>query len=238
MTTQNFNSINYRRNDMTHNLNKAGFCPLDVMVTGVTGAGKSTTLNSLFSKEVAQVGTGCDPMTMTLDSYSLHGELRFWDTPGLGDGIAQDIIHSQKMIELLHKTYCMECNSYGFIDMVVIVIEGINRDMGTTYQLINDVILSNIEPERVVIAINKADVAKKGRGWDQQNNQPLPILHDFLTEQAHSIKARIKEACGIDVNTPVFYAADNNYNCKALMDAIIDAMPTERRKLLLNGRCA
>lgn len=238
MTMQDFNSMTYRRSDIDNNLRKAGFCPLDVMVTGVTGAGKSSTLNALFDKTVAEVGTGCDPMTMEIDSYDLHGELRFWDTPGLGDGIEQDIIHSKKMIDLLHKTYSMEGNSYGFIDMVIIVIEGINRDMGTTYQLINDVILANIEPERVVIAVNKADIAKKGRGWDHAYNQPLPNLKDYLIEQARSIKSRIKETCRIDVTTPVFYSADKNYNKQAFMDAIINAMPDERRRLLLNNRCA
>lgn len=39
----------YREDDITQNLIVANFQPLDVMVTGVTGAGKSTTLNT-FSK--------------------------------------------------------------------------------------------------------------------------------------------------------------------------------------------
>lgn len=238
MATQKTNSATYRRNDITQGLIKAGFCPLDVMVVGVTGAGKSTTLNTLFDKEVAEVGTGCDPMTMTLDSYTLHGELRFWDTPGLGDGVQQDILHSKRMIDLLYKTYDMDGNTHGFIDMVIIVIEGSNRDMGTTYQLINDVILSNIEPQRVMIAINKADIAMKGRGWDNANDLPTSKLHHFLTEQAQSIQARIKEACGISVNSPIFYSADKDFNTKVFMDAIIDTMPTQRRQLLIDDQCA
>ena len=38
----------YRKNDIEKKLEKARFRPLDVMVTGVTGAGKSTTLNTIF----------------------------------------------------------------------------------------------------------------------------------------------------------------------------------------------
>ncbi len=233
MMTTYFNSTDYRRSDIINNLNKAGFRPLDVMVVGVTGAGKSTTLNTLFNKDVAKVGKGCDPETMSLNQYSLHNNLRFWDTPGLGDGVDQDFIHSKKMIELLHKTYQIEGNTYGWVDMVIIIIEGSNRDMGTTYRLINKLILNNIEPERVVIAINKADIAKKGRGWDNNNNQPQPLLEHFLIEQAKSVQARVKEACGLSIKQPVFYSADKGYHIREFMDVIINAMPAQRRKLIL-----
>ena len=236
MENNNFNSTKYRREEIQSKLDRAGFNPLDVMVTGVTGAGKSNTLNSLFTKNVAEVGVGCDPMTMTLDSYQLHDGLRFWDTPGLGDGIEQDKKHSKKMIELLYKTYAMENKTHGFIDMVIIIVEGLNRDMGTTYQLINDVILANIEPERVVIAINKADIAKKGRGWDNKNNKPLPSLQQFLQEQAASIQSRVEEACGLKVPLPIYYSADNNYNTHVFIDAIISAMPKCRRNLIINRK--
>ncbi|MDQ7005465.1 MAG: GTPase [Ghiorsea sp.] len=77
----------YRTSDLDRKLNIIGINPLDIMVTGVTGSGKSTTLNSIFQKEVATVGKGVDPETMTLTSYSLNHSFRLWDTPGLGDGI-------------------------------------------------------------------------------------------------------------------------------------------------------
>ena len=88
---------NYRKDDIRNHLNQIGFSPLDVMVTGATGAGKSSTLNSFFDKAVAKVGDGVDPETMKLDSYRLTEQMRFWDTPGLGDGIQRDIEHSRKM---------------------------------------------------------------------------------------------------------------------------------------------
>ncbi len=93
---------NYRLQDIEKNLDLMGIRPLDVMVTGVTGAGKSTTLNTLFQKEVAKVGKGVEPETMELDSYSLSNYFRLWDTPGLGDGVQKDKEHSKKLIDLLY----------------------------------------------------------------------------------------------------------------------------------------
>ena len=127
------NFSTYRKSDIDKNLDKIQIHPLDVMVTGVTGAGKSTTLNAFFQKTVAKVGDGVDPETMELDSYMLNDLFRVWDTPGLGDGVDIDLIHKKKMIDLLYKTYTVNDMDYGFIDMVLIIIEGINRDMGTTY---------------------------------------------------------------------------------------------------------
>lgn len=140
-----------------------GVYPLDIMVTGVTGAGKSTTMNSLFEKYVAKVGKDVEPETVDLISYELNKVIRFWDTPGLGDGISQDKKHAKKIIDLLHKTYIIDDTEYGWIDLVLVIIEGINRDMGTTYKLINDIIIPNFQSERILIAVNQCDVAMKGR---------------------------------------------------------------------------
>lgn len=52
-------------------MDKIEIYPLDVIITGVTRAGKSTTLNAFFQKTVAKVGDGVDPETMELDSYML-----------------------------------------------------------------------------------------------------------------------------------------------------------------------
>ena len=170
----------YRLETINEKLEKARFYPLDVMVTGVTGAGKSTTLNSLFEKEVAIVGDGVDPETMELDSYRLNELMRFWDTPGLGDGVEADKIHSKKLVDLLYKTYVLDDTEYGFIDSVLVIIEGSNRDMGTTYKLLNEIIVPNFQSDRILVAINQADVAMKGRHWDFFNNRPDDILLDYL----------------------------------------------------------
>lgn len=219
----------YRSNDILKNLRIIGVKPLDIMVTGVTGAGKSTTLNSFFQKNVAKVGDGVDPETMELDSYRLNDFFRIWDTPGLGDGVEIDKINKKKMLDLLYKKYSMKQGGFGFIDMAIIIIEGSNRDMGTTYTLLNEVIVPSIQKDRILVIINQADMAMKGYHWDYENNTPDDKLIDFLEEQAISIQKRVKEATGVEIIKPVYYSAEYNWNIKAVFDFIIDHMPRKRR---------
>ena len=118
---------NYRYSELSKKSNEVGII-FDVMVTGVTGAGKSTTLNTLFQKEVSKVGRGVEPETMTIDSYTLNNAFRLWDTPGLGDGKQKDKEHSKKLIDLLYKDYG---ENNGFIDLVLVIIEGSNYNVTT-----------------------------------------------------------------------------------------------------------
>lgn len=222
----------YRKNDIEKKLEKARFRPLDVMVTGVTGAGKSTTLNTIFKKNVATVGNGVDPETMDLDSYSLNDVFRLWDTPGLGDGVANDEIHKRKLVDLLYKTYSLDGNIYGWIDSAIVVLEGLNRDMGSTYTLLNEVIVPNIQADRILVVINQADMAMKGRHWNKETNRPDEVLVDFLERQALSIQNRVKEATGVTIRKSVYYSAEYGYNIEKLLDFIIDNMIVERRPLV------
>ena len=223
----------YRENDINKKISYIGVRPLDIMITGVTGAGKSTTLNAFFQKIVAKVGDGVDPETMELEAYALNNYFRIWDTPGLGDGIEIDKIHKKKITDLLHKTYFVNEHMYAFIDLVIVIIEGSTRDMGTTYTLLNEIIIPNIQKDRILVIINQADIAMKGYYWNNITKSPDPQLISFLNEKAISIKERVKEATGVDIFTPVYYSAEYNWNVKSVFDFIIEHMPTEKRKLYL-----
>lgn len=224
---------NYRYAELHEKSKKVGII-FDVMVTGVTGAGKSTTLNALFQKEISKVGRGVEPETMTLDSYKLNDSFRLWDTPGLGDGKQKDKEHSKKLVDLLYKDYQAEDKTYGFIDLVLVIIEGSNRDMGTTYKLLNEIIVPNFQKDRIFVAINQADVAMKGRYWDFDNKKPMVKLKSFLEEQATSIQRRVKEATGVDILRPIYYSAEHDYNIDKLLDLFIDNMPIAKREIIVN----
>jgi len=127
------NYITYRKKDIDNNLRIARFRPLDVMIVGGTGARKSSTLNGMFEREVSNVGRGWDPETMEVASYMLSEDLRFWDTPGLGDGKEADKRHKKKIIDSLYKDYYMDGNRYGIVDQVLVLVDGSNRDMNSIW---------------------------------------------------------------------------------------------------------
>lgn len=175
-----------------------------VLITGGTGSGKSSTINALFGTEQAVVGVGSNPETMNIARYEL-GNVVLFDSPGLGDGKEADTRHAKNIINKL-----LEKDSDGnlLIDLVLVILEGSSRDLGTSYELINKVIIPNLgeDTSRLLIAINKADMAMSGRNWDHERNEPKPKLIEFLDEKVASTKNRIKEATGVTVH-PIYYAA-------------------------------
>jgi len=222
----------YRSDDIIRNLQIANFRPLDVLVVGGTGSGKSSTMNALFGRAIAKVGRGCDPETMVISGYNLSDEMRFWDSPGLGDSIARDKRYSRELTQKLYDDYYLDNKQYGLIDLVLVILDGTGRDMGTTYRLLNEVVVPNFQSDRIMVAINQADMAMKGRHWNYEENKPDAVLERFLEEKAESVKNRVKEGTGVTIKKPVCYSAERGYNIVKLLDLIIDSMPRERRKLV------
>lgn len=209
---------------------------INLIFTGATGCGKSSTINALFNTEVAKVGVGVDPETMEITKYELDN-LILWDSPGLGDGKEADNRHAKNIINKLHEK---DKDGNLLIDLVLVILDGSSRDLGTSYELINQVIIPNLgdnKEKRVLVAINQADVAMKGRYWDYDLNKPEPQLVKFLEEKVVSVKKRIKEGTGIDVD-PIYYCAgykeegveqNKPYNLAKLLYYIIRYTPTEKR---------
>ncbi|MCQ2049664.1 MAG: 50S ribosome-binding GTPase [Candidatus Saccharibacteria bacterium] len=208
---------------------------VNLMITGATGCGKSSTINALFDAEVAKVGVGVDPETMDIQKYELDNLVLF-DSPGLGDGKEADNRHAKNIISKLNEK---DANGNPLIDLVLVVLDGSSRDLGTSYELINQVIIPNLgaDNRRILVAINQADMAMKGRNWDRENNKPLPELVDFLEDKVESVKRRIKEGTGIDVE-PIYYSAGfkdgetaqaKPYNLSKLLYYILQYTPKEKR---------
>ena len=209
---------------------------INLMITGATGCGKSSTINALFDMEVAKVGVGVDPETMEITKYELDN-LILWDSPGLGDGKEADNRHAKNIIKKLNE---LDENNNLLIDLVLVILDGSTRDLGTSYELINNVIIPNLgenKKDRILVAINQADAAMKGRHWDYNTNKPDGELEKFLEEKIVSVKNRIKEGTGIDIE-PIYYSAgykENNekqcqpYNLSKLLSYIVKFTPKEKR---------
>ncbi|MEI6745764.1 MAG: GTPase [Methylococcaceae bacterium] len=220
------------------NIQKLRNTKVNILITGATGCGKSSTINALFGSERAKVGQGADPETMDIQKYE-YSNIILWDSPGLGDGKEADLRHAKNITA---KLYEQDQRGNMLIDLVLVIIEGAGRDLGTSFQLINEVIIPNLgdDRKRLLVAINQADVAMKGRYWNQEENRPEPKLVEFLEEKVKSTRNRIKEATGVDVE-PIYYSAgykDGNesqypYNLSKLMYLILLHTKTEKRAVLV-----
>jgi len=120
---------------------------------------------------------------------------------------------------------------------VLVIIDASSKDMGTTFNLINKVIIPNTPLNRILVAINKCDLALEGgRGWDYENGCPDDELIVRLQEKVNSVKERIKKGTraltedkmGVDVQ-PIYYSAENKYNISKLLANIVEITPTKKR---------
>ena len=217
---------------------------INLMITGGTGVGKSSTINALFGREISRVGIHAEPETMEIKSYELNDKITLWDSPGLGDG-RKDPEHARKIVELLHK----KDNSGAYmIDLVLVIADAASRDLGTTYSLITDVILPHLGDEndkrtRIIAALNKCD-AVMPRHWDYENSRPDEKLTAELDGRADTFRRRIEQTTGISVETMYYsagYKEDDNegqeapYNLAKLLSLIINHTPSKKRLVMMNN---
>lgn len=225
MTEINFKE--YRADEMRE---KFQFPPLNILLVGVTGAGKSSTINALLGNEAAKVGAGADPETKDICGYKINDYLCFYDTPGLGDSPTEDVEHLKKITSYLDKSYRKKGVRGKVIDKVLVVMDGSSRDFGKITEVLNNYIFNTIESENVWFAVNQADMAMKGHHWNTESGTPDEKLEEFLQEKALSVKERIEESSGKTVNMPVCYSAEHGFNITQLIDFIVDNADSQRKE--------
>lgn len=215
---------------------------VNILLVGATGGGKSSTINAMFDMDVAKVGRGVNPETDQITSYTLSN-FTIWDTPGLGDSIDNDERYNIMLTKKLSET---DGDGNMLIDLVLVVLDASSKDLGTSFNLINNTIIPCLGDDaagRILIGLNQADIAMKGKHWDIDKNEPDNVLIDFLEKKAVSVQKRIKEATGLDI-CPVYYCAgytdeDGNqckpYNLAKLLYYIIKSIPTEKRLALADN---
>ncbi len=204
---------------------------VNILITGESGCGKSSTINALFNAGKVKVEHGATPETMEISKFELDN-IVIYQCPGLGDGKEADERHSKNIID---KLYEKDKNGDLLIDLVLVILDGSTRASFTSFEFINNVIVPNLgqNKKRLLVAINKADMAMYGRVWNHSENKPTHELEKFLEEKVSLTRNRIKEATGVDIE-PIYYAAgykdgnkpQNPYNLSKLLLCILKSTKT------------
>ena len=213
---------------------------VNVLLVGGTGVGKSSTIDALFQdhglESKAKIGESTKPETMNISSHEMDN-LIIWDTPGLGDSQENDQKHRKSITELLRRE-----DEFGqpLIDLVFLVLDASSRDFSSASSLIKEVILPELaedDHDRLLIGLNQADQAMKGYYWDKTENKPEERLAEHLEKLSQTVRERIKEDSGLDIN-PICYSAgciieqevlSRPYNLQKLLSFIMDRLPKKKR---------
>ncbi|MDD6070379.1 MAG: 50S ribosome-binding GTPase [Clostridiales bacterium] len=204
---------------------------VNIMFVGATGVGKSSTINAIFNTEIAKVGYSVNPETASIQKYEIDNMI-LWDTPGFGDSPEKDQRYAYEIVNALK---AKDDKGQLLIDEVVVLIDGSTRDMKTSYEVMEKIIVPFIgEPKRIILAINQCDMALKGRYWNYERNQPEQQLLAFLDEKVLSVKKRVLESTGV-LTQPIYYSALYKYNISKLLLTMIRGISENKRFLFADS---
>lgn len=217
----------YRREEVTEYLRASGKERIDILFIGATGAGKSSTVNSLITARVSGIGNGADPETATIRRYNLSSDIKLWDTPGLGDSIEKDERYEIEILKLLAvKKSNANGNASPLIDLVVLIVDGSSREMGTSFKLLNGKLKKQIGSRKLLVFVNQADCAMHTHEhvFNKRRNKASPALQEFLEEKSLSVMNRLNESTGLEINRPLCYSAKYGFNVKKIFDRMLDTV--------------
>lgn len=208
------------------------YSPVDLLVIGATGSGKSSTINILTGRSDAIVGDTADPQTITISNYNIGDQFRIWDTPGLGDSTINDNKYLNDIRQKIYEkcTIGSSKRPIYLIDVILLVINGSSRDFESTYKVLS-IIDQSVSSERILIGINFADLEMSGLHWDSNDNSPDPKLQDFIYSKEESTRQRIHDNCGLFIKNIITYSALYKYNITALECKIINMLPNNPREI-------
>jgi predicted GTPase len=198
--------------------------PIRIALIGLTGVGKSSTINVLFHAGAPVSHTRA--CTEKADEYeteymefptSKGRNIHVFDMPGLGEDIEKDESHIEIYSRVLPD-----------VDVALWIVSAINRAIRPVQEFLRD--YGHLTPN-LVIGVNKVDLMPPGaEAWNKKFNLPSP-------EQEQNIKGReedIREKLGRwDWDGEVVaYSAEKHYQLPELLHQMLRAASEKRRWVL------
>lgn len=212
--------------------------PLNILIIGGTGVGKSSTINAIYGKNKVKIGTNANPETQSIQECQISKNITLYDSPGLGEGSQKDKTHMNKIHNLLTQK-----DEYGNakIDLALVIIDATVKGLGQEYSTIQYLLKTLGNTSRILIGLNKCDCVLSERFFDRQNNKLGEKQEEFLRDKIADLQTRIKTDTGLDLGNEdiICYSAgfyneemgiqDKPYNIVALEKLILTKIPSQKR---------
>lgn len=212
--------------------------PLNILLMGGTGVGKSSTINAIYGENRVEVGTSARPQTQEIQECQISKNITLYDSPGLGEGSEKDKQHMEKIHKLLTDT---DENGNAKIDLVLVITDASVKGLGQEYETIKYLLKTLGDSKRILIGLNKCDCAVSERYFDRESNKLGQKQDEFLREKVADLQARIKADTGLSLmgDDIVCYSAgyydeetqtqDKPYNIVELEKMILSKIPKQKR---------
>ena len=212
--------------------------PLNILLMGGTGVGKSSTINAIYGENRVEVGTGARPQTQEIQECQISKNITLYDSPGLGEGSEKDKQHMEKINKLLTDT---DGNGNAKIDLVLVITDASVKVLGQEYETIKYLLETLGDSKRILIGLNKCDKVESEEYFDRDNNELGEEQEQFLQEKVADLQERIKKDTGLSLSKKdiVCYSAGyynkrkqkqyKPYNILQLEKMILSKIPKQKR---------
>ena len=212
--------------------------PLNILLIGGTGVGKSSTINAIYGANKVKVGSNPNPQTQEIEQCQISKNITLYDSPGLGEGSEKDKQHMEKIHKLLTDT---DENGNAKIDLVLVITDASVKGLGQEYETIKYLLKTLGDSKRILIGLNKCDCAVSERYFDRESNKLGKKQEQFLEDKVADLQKRIKTDTGLSLRKDdiVYYSAglydeetqtqDKPYNILQLEKMILRKIPKQKR---------